>query len=170
MTPALDAVALAAYSERDVIEKELARGGVAEHDIEDAVQDVLMTALHAAERGTLAFSPRWAFRSWLRTVARRQANVYRQRAALAALLPKEEPHEAPSPEDRYLAREMLRVLAASTTPERWKTMRSYAAGISVHEIAKRDGIRAASVYNRLRLAREDFAAALAREAIRKRQR
>lgn len=68
----------------------------------------------------------------------------------------------PDAESRLIAAELLAVLAKSTTPLRWKTFRSYAFGVSVHDIARREGVPRATIYNRIRLARRDFAAALAR--------
>jgi DNA-directed RNA polymerase specialized sigma24 family protein len=66
-------------------------------------------------------------------------------------------------ETRVIAKTTLRYLRRSTIPERWRAIRSYANGVPVHAIAAREHVPTATIYNRLRLAREDFAAALARE-------
>lgn len=48
---------------------------------------------------------------------------------------------------------------------RWRIWVSHEVdGVSVAEIARRDGLSIATVYNHLRLARRDLAAALGREA------
>ena len=58
----------------------------------------------------------------------------------------------------------MRALEGETTPERWRAWVAwYVDGRRVGDIAAEEGVRAATIYNRLRPAREDFAAALRRE-------
>ena len=72
-----------------------------------------------------------------------------------------------SAEGAAAARSMLRALERETTPERWRACVAwYVDGRRVSDIAAEEGVRAATIYNRLRLAREDFAAALRREQAR----
>ncbi len=72
---------------------------------------------------------------------------------------------ATSPEARVSARETLRSLQRTTSPDRWRAWMAHEVdGVSVAEIARQEGRPRATIYNLLRLAREDFAAALARDA------
>ncbi len=72
-----------------------------------------------------------------------------------------------SAEGAASARSMLRALEQETTPERWRAWVAWHVdGKRVGEIAAGEGVSAATIYNRLRLAREDFAAALRREQAR----
>ena len=61
------------------------------------------------------------------------------------------------------AKGMLRFLRKNTTPERWRAVMARAKGISAADIARREHCPPATIYNRLRLAREDFDRALRRE-------
>ena len=70
----------------------------------------------------------------------------------------------PGAEPLFLARELLRFLRGSTTPERFRAVMAYAKGIPASDIARREGVLVATIYDRIRRAREDFRAALAREA------
>lgn len=73
---------------------------------------------------------------------------------------------APSCEAAVAARELLRLLEASTTPERWRTVVALAGGASAAELEELEGTPAGTTHSRVRLARRDMAAALAREAAR----
>lgn len=70
-----------------------------------------------------------------------------------------------SHESSVVSGDLLRSLQHATTPERWRVSFAYASqGLSVEEIARREQRPAGTIYNLLRLARLDFAAALRREA------
>ncbi len=73
---------------------------------------------------------------------------------------------ATSPEAHVSARETLRRLQRSTSPDRWRAWIAHEVdGVPVAEIARQEGRPRATIYNLLRLARQDFAAAMAREAV-----
>ena len=170
MTPALaDLIAFVIMSERPVIERALQRVGVTDDDAEDVAQDVLVLAVQAAQHGRLRWEDRDTLRRWLYVVAFRFGVAHLQRVQVRARY--EGTHEnepvAPSAEDRYLVRETLAIAARSTTPERWKTLRAFASGIDVADIARREGLTVPGVYNRIRLARADIRAALARADMRR---
>ena len=132
MTPALaDVIARTIMRERDTITRALQSAGVAPGDVDDVCQDVVLVALAAAQDGRLAWQHRASLVRWLHVVASRHALDYQGRAARREL-PEADPEDvrlAPSAEDRYLVRETLRIAATSTTPERWRCLRSWAAGV-----------------------------------------
>ncbi len=71
-----------------------------------------------------------------------------------------------SPEARVSARETLRSLQRTTSPDRWRAWIAHEVdGVSVAEIARQEGRPRATIYNLLRLARQDFVAAMARDAV-----
>ena len=166
MTPALaDVIARTIMRERDTITRALQSAGVAPGDVDDVCQDVVLVALAAAQDGRLAWQHRASLVRWLHVVASRHALDYQGRAARREL-PEADPVDVrlvPSAEDLYLSRETLRIAATSTTPERWRVLRAWANGVDVATIARRERIAVPTVYNRIRLAREEIRAALARE-------
>jgi DNA-directed RNA polymerase specialized sigma24 family protein len=165
MTPALaDVIARTIMRERDTITRALQSAGVAPGDVDDVCQDVVLVALAAAQEGRMAWQHRASLVRWLHVVASRHALDYQGRAARREL-PEAYPEDArlvPSAEDRYLLRETLRNAAASTTPERWRCLRGWAAGVPVATIARREGLTAPGVYSRIERARRDIRAAFAR--------
>ena len=71
-----------------------------------------------------------------------------------------------SPEVRVSARETRSSLQRTTSPDRWRAWIAHEVdGVSVAEIARQEGRPRATIYNLLRLARQDFAAAMARDAV-----
>jgi hypothetical protein len=66
-------------------------------------------------------------------------------------------------ESLVIAKGLIRLLRASTTPDRWRAIRAYANGVPVHAIAAREHVPTTTVYDRMRRARLDFDAALRRE-------
>jgi DNA-directed RNA polymerase specialized sigma24 family protein len=72
-----------------------------------------------------------------------------------------------SHETRVSAREIVRSLQCTTSPDRWRAWIAHEVdGVPVAEIARQEGRPRASIYNNLlRLARQDFAAAMARDAV-----
>ena len=72
---------------------------------------------------------------------------------------------APSHEGPISARELLRGLEAATTPERWRVWVAHEVdGVPVPELARQEARSEPAIYNTLRLARRDLAAALGRDA------
>ena len=140
-------------------------------DAEDAVQEAFTVAAqqwHAF--GAVPELPeRTARRRWLSVVLFRAAGRLRQARARALDLPGELGLEGPSTveshEAKVQARELFGQLQQSTTPERWRAwMLHEVDGVAIEEIARQEGRPFATIYNRLRLARIDFDAALARHA------
>lgn len=68
-----------------------------------------------------------------------------------------------SPEERTLAHELLDLLRRSTTPRRWHAWLRNAEGETVEQIARSTGFATGTITRWIRLAREDFAAAIHRE-------
>lgn len=72
---------------------------------------------------------------------------------------------ADSHESAVVSRDQLLSLQHATTPERWRVaVAHWLEGVSVEELVRREGRPAGTIYNLLRLARLDFAAALRRES------
>ena len=165
MTPALaDVIARAILAERRTIDRALEWAGVDAADRDDLAQEVVILAVGAAQQGGVAWQHRASLVRWLHVVAVRHALDYQGRAARREL-PEAHPADArlvPSAEDRYLARETLRIAAASTTPECWRCLRGWVNGVPVATIARRERISAPGVYSRIERARRDIRAAFAR--------
>lgn len=68
-----------------------------------------------------------------------------------------------SAEDFYLAKDTLRFLPASTTPEPFRAAMGHVKCIAVTDVVQRERVPTAAISNRIRLAHEDFRAAPARE-------
>jgi RNA polymerase sigma factor (sigma-70 family) len=67
-------------------------------------------------------------------------------------------------EARAVLRHLLQTFPSATTPERWRVwLAREVDGVPVAEIARQEGAPESTIYNRLRLARVDLAAMLARE-------
>ncbi len=140
-------------------------------DAEDAVQEAFTVATQQWHSfGAVPDVPeRTARRRWLSVVLFRTAERLHQARARALDRPGElglegastvESHEA-----KVQARELFARLQQSTTPERWRAwMLHEVDGVSIEEIARQEGRPFGTVYNRIRLARLDFDAALARDA------
>lgn len=72
---------------------------------------------------------------------------------------------SPSPEEQLLARSVLASLQQATTPKRWRAwVACKVEQVPAREVARREGRPVATIYNLVRLAQEDFRAALLREA------
>ena len=146
-------------------------------DAEDAVQEAFTVAAEQWHSfGAVPDLPeRTARRRWLSVVLFRTAGRLQQARARALDLPGELGLEGPSTveshEAKVQARELFGQLQQSTTPERWRAwMLHEVDGVSIEEIARQEGRPFGTIYNRLRLARADFDAALARHAASERAR
>ena len=139
-------------------------------DAEDVVQQTFTEA--AARWHTFGDVPdmpeRIARGRWIYVVLVRNARQL-QRARARAIEPAtgelaEEP-AVESAESAASARQLLAQLQQCTTPERWRVWLMHEVDeVPVPEIARQERRPQATIYNRLRLARQDFAAAFAREA------
>lgn len=133
----------------------------ASHD--DLRQTATIAAWKAACRGGLEWWAPRAVRRFLHvTTARAVYDWFDRNPHRDELLEEHEP-AVPSAEQRYLGKEALAFLRRATTPQRWKTIAAYAKGIPASAIAQREGIPVPTVYDRIRRARLDMRAALARE-------
>ena len=105
---------------------------------------------------------------WLYVVLVRYAQQLQQARARAIERASGELAEEPaveSAESVTSARQILAQLQQCTTRERWRAWLMHEVDeVPVPEIARQERRPQATIYNRLRLAREDFAAAFAREA------
>ncbi|MDC0723220.1 sigma-70 family RNA polymerase sigma factor, partial [Nannocystis bainbridge] len=133
------------------------RFGVPPNLVEDAVQDVFMTAYRRLDEVRFEVSPR----AWLHGVTRRIAARYRRTAArlnrrLAAVAAVPTGPLDP-PQDRFAAAEQLeRLLARLSGSTRAVFEMAELHGMSGPEIAGELGIPVATVYSRVRLAREQL--------------
>ncbi len=146
------------------------RTGINAVDAEDVVQQ---TFTEAAARwqsfGDVPDMPEHtARRRWIYVVLVRNARGLRRTRARAMERAAGEAADelaVDSAESATSAREILAHLQQSTTPERWRAWLMHEVdAVPVAEIARQEGRPVATVHNRLRLAREDFTAAFAREA------
>jgi len=161
-------IARAIYRERRTITNALQRGGLEASLCEDAMQEVVIVVLRAVLEGRCSLEYRPAFKAYLWRVANRlgrsMAAAQRRRLRLDRVTEAEP--LAPSYEDLKVIRETVRMLRDGTKPERWRAVRGYVNGVSIAEIARREGVPLATVYNWMRLARRDFAAVIRRERAR----
>jgi RNA polymerase sigma factor (sigma-70 family) len=142
--------------------------GVDEALLDDAAQEVFLVV----HRRWGDYDGRRAFRSWLIGITRKVASSYRRagrrlRARLDKLAP---PPQPASPELRLAQREQLARVEAFITqlPTRQREVFVLAEieGMSAPEIAEIVGAKLNTVYSRLRVARERFAAWRGRERLR----
>lgn len=166
MRPAPEKVARAIYAARVIVEAELERAGVRAAELDDAVQQVAIDAVRAAAKERLAWTKPWALRAWIRVVAwhvgeRFRADVAR-REILVGRTRMEGLATVPPAEDALIAMESLRIAANATTPQRWRALRSFMAGVPIAVIAARANMKVPSAYGLLQQARKDIAAALGR--------
>jgi RNA polymerase sigma-70 factor (ECF subfamily) len=138
---------------------------VPDADAEDVAQETLTSAMKSWRTFRGNELPQRV--AWLNTIARRHAWDYHKAVAHNPARPGAagEGNDAsvPSSEDAIDARRTLGILQRATTPERWRAFVAHdAEGETAAEIATREGVPVQTVYNRLRAARLDIAAALAR--------
>ena len=142
----------------------LARYGVPSAGLEDAAQDVFIVVL----RRPGAWHDRASFRSWLHGVARRVASAHRRRQSRHQHKLEALPRVvvAPAIDERVADRQRLDALQAAI--ERLEPKRrvvfilSDIEGLSAPEIADTLGCKLNTVYSRLRRARGDIHADMAR--------
>lgn len=151
----------------DAVWRALRRLGVAEHQLEDAVQDVFLVVHRRAD----AFEARSSLRTWLFGIAHRVAADYRRaRRRKGSTDPLDELADeladgSPNPES-IVARERDRALVLRAIDQLEEEKRivftlAEIEGESVVDIAAALGLNTNTAYTRLRLARRDFQAALA---------
>lgn len=152
---------------RPVIAGMLLRRGVPAHDVADYSQEILIIAWNANKEGRLAVEHPPAVRAWIRSVVLRLTiRPFHQRARTVLvdvldIAAREDDAEGPA-----LARDLLRELQDSTTPERWRVLVMHAQGMTHEEIATVEHAPPATIHTRLRLARRDLQAAIVRERAR----
>ena len=150
------------------------RLGLRAHDGEDAVQEAFERII--AEWASFSPTPelpersdrrRWIAGHLLNAGRRvREAGRRIQNRELPAGGSGHASGATTSPEARVSARETLRSLQRTTSPDRWRAWIAHEVdGVSVAEIARQEGRPRATIYNLLRLARQDFTAAMARDAV-----
>ncbi|MGK3974146.1 RNA polymerase sigma factor [Sorangium sp. So ce118] len=164
----LDAPAL--LEQRPLIRSTLRARGVLPADLDDLTQDTLLGAWRSMRAGRFrpspALPPADALRTWLAGVASRQASHYRDKAYRRHEAPPLDPHRlstfaAPSPEERLVARGLLRAFHR-LRPELREVLSLAATGLTMHEIAAALALPRPTVATRLRLARRLFARSLTR--------
>lgn len=159
-----DVIAAAIMRERATITRTLRAAGVPDADVGDIAQEVTTLALYAAQAERVAWERRPTLQRWLYVVAYRHALAYLQLAARREL-PHADPEDertSPSAEERYIARETIRIAARAASPADWRALRAWCNGVPTAEIARREGITTRGVYSRIRTARVDIRAALRR--------
>jgi DNA-directed RNA polymerase specialized sigma24 family protein len=154
-----------------VIRKILRSAGVPSGDIDDCTQEVLVRAWAAWKRGHLDTRRAAAVRAWAQIAATRFGAAWakaRKRTPFVEDVRDVEEPLVDGAEGPALARDLLRELRASTTPERWRAWLASAEGDTMAEIAAAEGVAICTVSTRIMLARRDFVAALRRERARER--
>jgi RNA polymerase sigma-70 factor (ECF subfamily) len=142
--------------------------GVDEALLDDAAQDVFIIV----HRRWDDYDGRTAFRSWLIGIVRRVASGYRRAGRrLRSRLDRLSPTPAPACAETRLAQreELERVeafIAQLGTRHREVFVLADLEGLTAPEIAETLGIKLNTVYSRLRVARDRFRAAMARERAR----
>lgn len=160
---AQDLISRAVLAQVATVRRSLARSGIQGDDASEIEQTVVWSTYKAARFGRVQWHDAGALRGFLRTLTRRAAwQWWKAHRALVEFQEHHEPSIASS-EEAVLASSVIRILRESTTPERWRAVRSFALGTKVKDIAARERVPASTIYNRLRLARLDFEAAIARE-------
>ncbi|WP_437992291.1 sigma-70 family RNA polymerase sigma factor [Sorangium sp. So ce145] len=164
----LDASALLA--QRPFIRSALRARGVRAADLDDVTQETVLGAFCSMRAGRFRPSPDQppgdALRAWLAAVALRQASHHRDKAYRRHEVPAVDPDRlaplaAPSPEERIVARGLLRAFHRLRAELR-EVLALTAAGLTTREIAAALAIPRPTVATRLRLARRLFARSLTR--------
>jgi RNA polymerase sigma-70 factor, ECF subfamily len=157
------------YAEHvDLVWRSLRGLGVPEASVEDAVQDVFLVIHRRLE----SFEARCSFRTWLFGIVLRVARNHRRReqrkggcASLDAA--PEIADAAPGPHEEAARAEALRGLALALgdldEAKREVFVLAELEQMSAPEIAETLGINVNTVYSRLRAARREFEAAIARK-------
>jgi RNA polymerase sigma-70 factor (ECF subfamily) len=168
--PAVYLEATALLEQRPLIRSTLRARGVLPADLDDVTQDTVLGAWRSMRAGRFrpppALAPADALRTWLAGVASRQASHYRDKAyrrheAHPLDLQRLSTFATPSPEERLVARGLLRAFHR-LRPELREVLALTAAGLTMLEIAEALAIPRPTVATRLRLARRLFACSLAR--------
>jgi RNA polymerase sigma-70 factor (ECF subfamily) len=157
-------------AELDYVWRTLRRLGVPERDLEDLTHDVFV----AFYRGRAAYDPSRPLKPWLFGIAFRVSSDFRRRAQHRYEIPSE--HEAtdhaPGAEEQYSAKQrrelVMRGLEALEPERRAVFVMHDLDGHSMPEIAQVLSVPLNTLYSRLRLAREQFAAAVKRVGRRQR--
>ncbi len=144
----------------------LRRFGVPERDLEDVLHDTFVKV----SRRLSDYDPSRPLRPWLAAFAFRTASDYRRRLQnrneLVVLDPPTEPDEAPLPDELLEKRRaralVLLALEAVKMQRRAVFVMHDLDGIAVPEIAASLDIPLNTAYSRLRLARNEFTAAVKR--------
>lgn len=142
--------------------------GVPEHAVDDAVQDVFITV----HRQLPAFEGRSSLRTWIYAITYRTAQNHRRRRQRERYEPlQHEPASPlPGPGERFETAEAGRFvmcfLEGVSAEKRDVFVLSVLEELSAPDVAEILGIKINTVYSRLRLVREDFRVALARQAAR----
>jgi RNA polymerase sigma factor (sigma-70 family) len=138
------------------------RLGVPSPAVEDAVQEVFLTAFRRLDHLRYEVSPR----AWLYAVTRRIASRYRRTASrtarrVAAMANAGRPHDD-APQEHLVAVQQIEGLIARLDPRlRVAFEMAELLGMSGPEIAAELGVPISTVYSRVRLAREHLARDLA---------
>ena len=151
------------------------RLGARSGEDEDATQEALLRAARDLDTflAPLDVPRETALRRWIVGIL---AHVLSEARDKAKRLPvpmsqlQHAPRYASSPdahartEARAELRHLMRTFPGATSPERWRTWLAFEVdGVPVAEIARQEGAPEATIYNRVRLARRDLAAMLARQ-------
>lgn len=147
-------------------------------DPADDPRDLVQEALAGALRDWQAFVPYpdtppfYALRGWFAGVLLNKCRMARRfrrtrlEVPLAGAKDSSEALRHPGHGGQVEARSLLRALRAAVPPDLWRTWYWYEAeGRTAPEVAAIEGIREPTVYDRIRRARERFAAELARLAV-----
>jgi DNA-directed RNA polymerase specialized sigma24 family protein len=133
----------------------------------DLAQRALLALIQSASFDPGATFDPGAARAWFTGILRHEWLSYRRwfvtRAEVPLFIAERESDAAelagPSHEGRVEARELGRVLASSTTPERWRALVGAAQGFTAAELAAAEEVEATAIEWRIREGRTDLARA-----------
>lgn len=157
-----DRIGAALQARRAYLLRLLRQHRLPEHAHEDAAQEVMLYAYRRALRGRLDWQSRWAIDAFFRKVARSYVIDWWEQNRP----PPRDRREHPSDIDAVVAaRELLRLLEASTNPLHWEVIILHATERSIPIVAMRLKIPTGTAYTRLWLGRRALLRALRIEAM-----
>ena len=160
----------AAYSQLATIRIALHRAGIPHGAVDDLASEVVWAVYVAARHGGVAWKNPAKLRSFAWVVSKRTAfRWFNDQVPEEEFNEREHAERVASAEDAYETVELLAMLKASTTPERWDAFVAFSEGTPVEVIAAAEGITRDGAYSRIHKAREDFSRALQGKAKLRRQ-
>lgn len=159
--PKPDPIAAAVMAQALFIAAVARRRGVTDNDVDAVVSEVVLIAYQAASAGRINAHDIDELRRWITVVTQRRAAGHLSASARHAKLESRRLGVVRGdPEERYLAREALRIIAANITPSERALFDAVLAGFTQATIAAQSGMPPGTVATRLLRARQRLLALL----------